>query len=278
MKMIQANSTIKKTVKMLKTTGKQMPFAMSKAINATAFESRTDTLTEIKAKIDRPTPYTLQSIWVKVSTKKNLVAYVGLSDFTPSKGTNYRDALGHLFTGGARVKKKSEYSLVNKGQFQGGRGFLGIGSGANADAYGNLSKSMIVTLMSYFNAFKEVGYKANMTDRKRKNLAKGKRIVGPLQPSPYKKINGVVYFMSRGKGWFVGQGKGWAAGRNQPLGAGIWSKTGTHGAVVKPIMTAIKQPTYKRLIDLPAIVDATVKRTFKKNFADAFAYAMKTAR
>lgn len=132
--------------------------------------------------------------------------------------------------------------------------------------------------MAYFNAFAQNGYKANMTDKKRARMAKGKRIVGPIQPSPYKKINGVVYFMSRGKGWFVGQGKGWTGGRNQPLAAGIWAKSGTHGSIVKPIMLAIKTPAYKRRIDMPLIVGDVVARDFANNFTDAYERAMSTAR
>lgn len=276
--MIKITSNIKDIKRRLSAIGTQMPFAMSKAINDTAYSAQRAVVAEMQAKFDRPTPYTLKAIKVVKSNKQNLAAYVGLRDDAPSKGTNYQDALSHHFTGGNRFKKKSEYSLVNKGQFQGGKSYMGIASGANVDAYGNLSRSQIVMLMSYFNAFKEVGYKANKSDKQRANMAKGKRIVGPLQPSPYKTIGGIVYFMSRGKGWFVGQGKGWAAGRNQPLGAGIYSKTGTHGVDVKPILTAIKPPNYRQLIDLRSIVQGVISAEFKRNFASAFELAMRTAR
>lgn len=264
-------------MKFLAAAARQMPFAISKGINDTAYAASTAVVNVMKTTLDRPNPYTLKAMRVDRSDKGNLVAYVGLRDDSPSKGTNYRDALGHLFTGGPRKIKKSEGALVRKGQFQGGKGFLGLGSGAPVDSYGNIPRSTIVQLMSYFSAFKENGYKANMTDKNRAKLAKGKKIVGP-PTSPYKTINGVVYFMSRGKGHFVGQGKGWAGGRNQPLAAGIYAKTGIHGSTVKPIMTAIKQPTYSRLINLPNIVGEVVRRDFGTNMTAALKMALRTAR
>lgn len=276
--MLTTSADLRKVQSYFGKVAKQIPFATSKALNDTAYAGQKAVVGEMKAKFDRPTPYALRGIVVDKSTKQNLAAWVKVSDGSASKGTPWMDILAPHFVGGSRVKKKSEQGLVRKGQFQGGKGFLGLGNAADADAYGNLPKSKIVMLMSYFNSFKENGYKANKTDKQRARMAKGKRVVGPVQPSPYKKIGGVVYFMSRGRGWFVGQGKGWAGGRNQPLAAGIWAKTGTHGADVKPVMLAIKSPSYRKLINMRQIVSAVVERDFKKNFDAAYQMAMRTAR
>lgn len=276
--MLNAIADIKKAQSYVIRAAKQAPFAASQAINDVAYASQGAVVGVMKATFDRPTPYALRGIVVDKSTKEKLTAWVKVSDKSASKGTPWTDILSHHFVGGSRVKKKSEQSLVRKGQFQGGKGYLGISSAAETDAYGNLPRSKIVMLMSFFNSFKENGYKANKTDRQRAKMAKGKRIVGPLQPSPYKKIGGVVYFMSRGKGWFVGQGKGWSGGRNQPLSAGIWAKTGIHGSDVKPVMLAIKAPSYRKLIDMRQVVSAVVDRDFKKNFLARYQQAMRTAR
>lgn len=278
--MIKIQSNVKKIIKQVDNVAKQMPFINSLAINTTARQAKAAVIEQIKQKVDRPTSYTLNSIYMKAADKSQnpIAAWIGLKDVQPSKGTAWTDALGHLFTGGSRQQKKSEAALVRKGQFQGGRSYLGLGSQEFADQYGNLPKAKIIQLMSYFNAFKENGYKANKSDTQRKRMAK---ITGPTtkrNPSPYITINGVMYFMSRGKGWFVGQGKGWAGGRNQPLGAGIWQKKGIGGGDVRPILTAIRQPTYRKLIDMYAIVKDVVDKNHKQNFADAFNKAMRTAR
>lgn len=276
--MISIKSNVRAVRKSVERVPKQLPFVISKALNDTAYAAQKDVVSEMRARFNGMTPYSGRAIGVVKATKEIYTARIGLREDAPSKGTTWHDTLAHLFTGGQRVKKKSEHALVRKGQFQGGRSFLGIGAGADVDSYGNLSKSKIVQLMAYFNAFKEQGYKANMTDKKRAKMAKGKRIVGPLQPSPYKSINGVVYFMSRGRGWFVGQGKGWQHGRNQPLGAGIYSKTSIHGVVVRPIFVAIRTPNYRKLINMYDVVNNTVKRDFKRNFNAALEFAMRTAR
>lgn len=276
--MLTTSANLKKVQGYFSKVAKQIPFATSKALNDTAYTGRAAVVSEMKAVFDRPTPYALRGIVVDKSTKENLSAWVKISDKSASKGTPWIDILSPHFVGGNRVKKKSEHSLVRKGQFQGGKGFLGISEATETDAYGNLPRSKIVMLMSYFNAFKENGYKANKSDKQRAAMARGRRIVGPVQPSPYKKIGGVVYFMSRGKGWFVGQGKGWSGGRNQPLAAGIWAKTGIHGSDVKPVLLAIKSPTYRKRIDMRQIVGAVVDRDFKKNFDAAYKMAMRTAR
>jgi len=273
-------SNVRQVIKHVDSLAKQMPFINSLAINTTARQAKAAVIEQIKAKVDRPTSYTLNSIYMKPAEKSQnpIVASIGVKDMQPSKGTAWTDALGHLFTGGTRQQKKSESALVRKGQFQGGKSFLGLGSPEFADQYGNLPKSKIIQLMSYFNSFKENGYKANKNDKQRKRMAK---ITGPAtkrNPSPYVTINGVMYFISRGKGWFVGQGKGWSGGRNQPLGAGIWQKKGIGGVDVKPVLTAIRQPNYRKLIDLYAIVKDVVDKNHKQNFADAFNKAMRTAR
>lgn len=65
---------------------KQIPFAMSKAINETAKEVKADLVNEIKKVFDRPTSYTLNSVFIKPATKRDLTAIVGLKEWG-GKGT-----------------------------------------------------------------------------------------------------------------------------------------------------------------------------------------------
>ena len=116
-------------------------------------------------------------------------------------------------------------------------------------------------LISYFNASSEQGYKANMSDRRRRQLARLGRTA-----SGYKTINGVQYFISHGRM------------RNQHLQPGVWSRTGIHGVDVKPILMFVRMGTWKRYIDLPAIATDVVRTEFEKNFSSALINALRTAR
>lgn len=63
----------------LKKQQRQMPFAISTAINSTAFDVQRHLKAELPKKIHRPTPYTIRSIQVEKSTKKTLSAGVGFA-------------------------------------------------------------------------------------------------------------------------------------------------------------------------------------------------------
>ena len=114
--------------------------------------------------------------------------------------------------------------------------------------------------IAYFNAFNQQGFRANMTDKRRANLA-GKRGA---------KITGVEYFISRGPGmWY---------GRQQRLPAGIWSRTGTHGSDIKPVFMFVNAGSYRKLIDMERIARSIVAKVWDVEFTAAMAEAMRTAR
>lgn len=56
---------------------KQIPFATSKALNATAFDVRKTLQDALDIHLDNPTAYTKRGVQVEKSTKRNLVAKVG---------------------------------------------------------------------------------------------------------------------------------------------------------------------------------------------------------
>ena len=134
------------------------------------------------------------------------------------------------------------------------------GAKPHMDAFGNVRGSFLVQLLSYLQAFGEQGYRANMTDKRRANLA-GKRGA---------KITGVEYFISRGPGmWY---------GRQQRLPAGIWSRTGTHGSDIKPVFMFVNAGSYRKLIDMERIARSIVAKVWDVEFTAAMAEAMRTAR
>ena len=65
---------------------KQIPFATSKALNATAFDVRKTLQDALDIHLDNPTAYTKRGVQVEKSTKRNLVAKVGFRSRKFGKG------------------------------------------------------------------------------------------------------------------------------------------------------------------------------------------------
>lgn len=253
---------------------RQLPFATARALTNTAHAIRNKTVDEMRSKLDRPTSYTTkQAMQVKMATKHDLRAVVGLGvKFdSPSKGSDYIKTLGHLFSGGSRSFKKMEGAFRKLGVLKPGA-IMVPGSACPLDSYGNPPRALIVQLISYFRAFGEQGYRANMTDKRRAKIAGEGRTDGG-----YKRINGAVYFISTGKREIIGR-RSWSGGRWQHLPAGIWKKSGIHGQVVEPVFIFAKLGVWKRYIDLPNIAQTTVARVWQSEFNDAIAFAKRTAR
>lgn len=238
---------------------KQMQFATAKALTMAGYGVRAETNRQMKAKFDRPNRYTMQGMQVQEATKEKPVVDIGLGIRidAPSKGTPYAKALGHLFSGGGRTWKKMEGAFRRIGALPNGMQMV-PGKACMLDAYGNPSRGLILQLISYFNASSEQGFRQNMTDRRRKSLAK----IGKSERG-YKTINGVQYFISYGR---------------QHLPPGIWSKTGIHGSDIKPVFMFVRAGSWKRYIDLPQIGRDVVKRDFQSMFDKSLAYALRTAR
>jgi len=244
---------------------KQANYAASRALNETAKRVQTKTHDEMKRVFDRPTPYTLRSMKVERSDKRNLRAIVRLRDDAPGKGTPWVNALGHHFGGGNRAWRKFEGALMRIGILPSGMVAVppkGSSWAMQLDAYGNIPRGKLVQLLAYFNAFGEQGYKANMTDKRRRSLAKQGRT-----DSGYKTIGGVQYFaVSR------------RLGIARHFHPGIWARRGIHGSDVAPVILFVRKPSYQRRIDLERIARDIVTKDFNDLFNRELAAAIKGAR
>ena len=240
---------------------RQTPFAVSLALNRTAAAIHQAINAEMPRVFDRPTPYTLRGLRVVRSSKDNLTARVDFRD-APGSGIAADRYLAPQVYGGGRSRKRFEHALerVSSG------GYFVPGAGAELDAYGNMSRGQLVRVLSYLQAFGEQGYRANATARTRKRAAKMGKSEGG-----HRRINGVVYFVSRGKGSMSGN-------REQRLPAGVWRKSGTHGADVKPVLLAVDAPTYAPLLSFYETADEVYAERFDSEFEAAISHAMATAR
>jgi len=256
--------------------GKQVIYATARALTKTGQGVSTEVKKEMQATIQGgPTPYTLRAIKVTGARKDKLEAVIELRQDAPSKGSIWARALGHLFVGGARDVKKMERAFTGAGLLPSGSVMVPASNSwaMPLDSYGNPPRGLIVQLLSYFKAFGEQGYRANMTDKRKARLAKvGKSASG------YKAINGVVYFVSYGRAGRGGSDR-WAHTRaSQHLPAGIWAKRGTHGADVAPVFLFVKTGRYAQKFDLEEITQRVVTRDWRANFDSALAEALRTAR
>ena len=126
------------------------------------------------------------------------------------------------------------------------------------DQYGNITQGKIVQILAWFKAFPETGYKANMTDKTKENLRRGKR---------------------KGMKWGVAYFRG---GRGTGLPDGIWERhypNGTAGkSFVRPVLIYVRSVSYQSRFDFEGIARSTVDKVWRDEFDKALAQAIATAR
>ncbi len=261
--MFAFQSTLRQGADIFAQAQRQLPYATALALNRTAQAVQEVIVQEMARAFDRPTPYTLRALRVVRATKDQLSATVDFKD-AAGKGISANRYLGPQVFGGGRSLKRSERALAKSGLPTGA--FTVPAAGAELDAYGNMSRGQTIRLLSYLQAFGERGYRANATERSRAKAAK----VGKSKEG-YRRINGVMYFISRGKGQVSGN-------RTQHLPAGVWQKTGTHGADVKPVMLAVSDVRYEPRLPFYETADQIFGERFDAEFSSAFDVAMASAR
>lgn len=235
--------------------GEQMPFATAVALTRTAKAAKEEIERQLPSLIDNPTPYTMRGFRLYPATKRKLLAEVDFR-IAMGRGTQGRDYLSPLVYGGERKLKSFERSLQRTGLLPAGMAAV-PGSGAKLDQFGNLSRGQIIQMLSYFKAFGQQGYRANITDKRKAAMAAGKD-----------KRTG-----SRGVTYFVGKPNG---GR-QPTG--IWEKTdlGALGSAIKPIIIFVSKPSYRKTLAVPGIAEAVINARFADELARSVAEAKLTA-
>lgn len=231
---------------------KQVRFATAVALTRTAQKVKEAEIAEMAAVFQNPTPYTLNSLYMKPATKANLKASVWLK-YDSSKGTPAEKYLLPQIMGGQRRLKRFEVALNRIGVLPSGMAIV-PSNAVELDSYGNVPRGLIVRILSYFQAFGEQGYSANMSDAKRKRMAKGT-----------KKSTGTAYFsLQRPRG---------------KLPPGIYQRFHfAHGSAIRPVFIFVRTPSYSRIFDFYGVAERIARATYPGEFQRAFAQAMATAR
>jgi len=238
-----------------KLSGPEMRQAQVRAINDTAFQVRREMTRELGGVFDRVTPFIARSPKVIMATPDKLSASIlptldsrNLPSTGGKVGVDPQHVLQAQQFGGRRADKRSEVALRRAG-------ILPVGYQTSIprepypgsdDGRGNLRGAFLAQLISYLQASSEQGYRANMTQRRRDRLADRTRVSSLETRKTSRVIRGVVYFVS------FGRLRGGTAGHLAP---GVWAKTGTHGAQIKPVLMFVRQGSYTPLLSMERIAD-----------------------
>ncbi len=217
---------------------KQIPFALAKSLTDTAKEVKKEIVKEMRNVFDRPTPYTLNSLYIDPAVKKKnkFSATVKIKD-SAQKGIAPVKYLGAEVEGGERNLKRSEIALQRRGFLSKDR-FVVPGRGVRLDRHGNISGSQMVQILSALGAFTESGFTMNRAGKLKKHR-------NFFVPKPGSKLK-----------------------------PGVWERTRSG---IKPILMFVKSPQYRKRLHFYKIAQRVSASKFNRIFKANFIHAMKTA-
>lgn len=226
---------------------KQIPFAISKALNDVAVMVKNAERKEMESVFDNPTPYTLNSVFFKKATKQKLEAHIIVRN-EAAKGTPPVKFLEPQIFGGTRRAKSSELQLREKGLMDNNM-FWAPGSGARLNKYGNISPGQIVQILSALKSFREAGYAANYSEGNTVGKRKSKN---PLATKIFVQ-----------KEW------------GKALYPGVYQRTKTG---LKPILIFLENPQYKERFNFFKVGEQVYDTNFENKFNEAIQYALATSK
>lgn len=223
----------------------QLPFAIARAVTWTAQHVKRALEYEMPLAFDRPTPYTLGSLYLSPATKQIPVAKVWLKD-DAGKGTPAAKYLFPEIAGGERSLKRFERALSIMGLLPPGM-YAVPGAAAPLDQYGNMPASLIEQILSALGAAEtRSGYLANRTRASRRR--KGAKLA--------------EYFVGRPGG--------------APLGVYRRYHFAAGGAV-KPMLIFVRAPQYQPRYRFQEIAQQVVDEEFPIQFAESYRLAVQSA-
>jgi hypothetical protein len=142
---------------------RRLAATLATALTRTAVEVRAGVQKELPRVFDRPTPYTMNSIFVKPARADRLEAEVFFKDEdgTSRLGIPATKYLLPEVRGGARRSKGFEKALRKAGVLPFGR-FAMPGQGAKIDAHGNMDRGQIIQILSQLRITLTAGHTRNM--------------------------------------------------------------------------------------------------------------------
>jgi len=222
---------------------RQMPFAQVLTATRLAQRVKKGMIPVMKARLDRPTPTTLNSLFVKAATKSR-AAEVYFKDSWAS-GIPADAYLQQAVGGGLRPHKRFEKALIARGVMQSNE--YAVPTAPFMNQYGNVSRGTMTKILSGLGAASmRAGYQANATSSRR----------------------------SKSKGnshrYFPGEVDGSRA---------VWERVSMGmGDAVRPVFVfSASAPRYRTIFPFFKIGENIVKANHAAEFAQAFAEARASA-
>jgi len=231
-------------------------YAMARALTKTGQDDEAALVSEMRLVFNNPTPYTLNSLYLRPARKNDLSAFIYPKD-DAGKGTPAKKFLYPEIQGGDRHIKRFERALQAMNILP--EGMMCVpGAGAELDQYGNVSRGQLRQILSYLGAAEmTAGYFSNMTAKKRARLEKGS-----------KTKRGFAYFVSNGRGL-----------RASHLSMGIYKRTGfVWGTAIKPVLLFVSKVSYRSILHFFEVGMKVANERFPVNFREAMDAALRTAR
>lgn len=151
--------------------------AMATALTRTALEIREVVKAELPRVLDRPTPYTMNSLFVRPATAQRLQAEVYFKDDRAGSGTPATKYLLPQVEGGSRRTKRLEVALQASGALPQGW-FVVPGAGAKIDSFGNVSRGQIIQVLSQLRIQLVAGSSRNLPFDARKQITAQRKAGG----------------------------------------------------------------------------------------------------
>ena len=190
------------------------------ALTRAAREVSKDWQEQIGSKVDRPTPRTQSAATFLSANAQTLTARVLIKDQGAGSAAEY---LGPLERGGGRLIKRFEQALINGGAMP--QGYVTVpGRSAQRDAYGNVSRSVIIAVIADLGAQYSPGYERVISKSTQKRLATRLR-------------RGVTYVAVSPE-----------AGRERGISPGIYEAKA--GKALKAVFLFVRGVTYRRQLSL----------------------------
>lgn len=223
---------------------KHIPFVMARTATLLAQRVKKGTITVMQKRLDRPTPTTMNSLFVKMATKAR-AAEVYFKDSWAS-GIPADTYLQQAVSGGLRPHKRFEKSLIARGIMRSGQ--YAVPTTAFMNQYGNVSRGTMLKILSGLGAAESTrGYQANASGSARSR----------------RKGNAHRFF------------SGDVDGRQ-----GVWErKSMGMGDAVRPVFIfSDSSPKYRTIFPFFKIGQNIVNANYQADAATAWAEAMASAR
>lgn len=241
--LLGANVNITPALRDLERLSKAANYGQAVALTRVAQLAQSEVIRETRRVFDRPTPFTLNSTFIKAATPGRLVATVGFKGSSAA----HPHYLAAEVTGGARSMKRFE-ALLRRAGVLGVNEYLVPAKGFPLDAFGNIPRNVYAAMLSDLRAHPDTLSRSTAASRakrsRRRNIVKR-----------------AIYFAAR-------------PGDGLPLG--IYQRVRTHfGAAIRGVFMFVRAPSYKVRLPLLEIVtkiyDLHMVEELDRQLANAFA-------